>query len=88
MRIQKINIDGQTEILIDRIDTVAYLLKEVFGYEKFVCVTGQIWNPTLITNPFFDFLQLKFYDGETSFSSQNYFSQADIGYQSKAVLFD
>ena len=31
---------------------------------------------------------VKFYDGETSFSSQNYFSQADISYQSKGVLFD
>ena len=34
MRILKINIGGQTETPIDRIDTVAYLIKETFGYEK------------------------------------------------------
>ena len=30
----KINIGGQTETPIDRIDTVPYLIKEIFGYEK------------------------------------------------------
>ena len=31
---------------------------------------------------------VKFSNGETSFSSQNYFSQAKIRYESKGVLFD
>ena len=34
VRILKINIGGQTETPVDRIDTVAYLIKENFGYEK------------------------------------------------------
>ena len=36
VRIQKIIIGGQTEIQIDRIDTVAYTIKEISGYEKLV----------------------------------------------------
>ena len=36
VRIQKIIIGGQTEMQIDRIDTVAYTIKEISGYEKFV----------------------------------------------------
>ena len=46
VRIQKIIIGGQTEIQIDRKDTVAYTIKEISGYEKLVCVTGQNWNRT------------------------------------------
>ena len=46
VRIPKITIDGQTEILIDRIDTVAYITKETSGHEKTLYVTGQIWNRT------------------------------------------
>ena len=34
-------IDGQTETLINRIDTVVYLIKEISGYEKVVYFTGQ-----------------------------------------------
>ena len=46
LRIPKIIIDGQTEISIDRTDTVAYITKEISGYEKTLYVTGQIWNRT------------------------------------------
>ena len=46
VRIVKINIDGQTETLINRIDTVVYLIKEVSGYEKVVNFTGQNWSRT------------------------------------------
>ena len=37
---------------------------------------------------FFNFFPVKFYDGETNFSSQNYFSRAEITYESNGVLFD
>ena len=46
VRIPKIITNGQTEIPIDRIDTVAYITKEISGYEKTLYVTGQIWNRT------------------------------------------
>ena len=36
---------------------------------------------------FWDFL-VKLYDGEARFRSQNYFSQAEISYESKGVLSD
>ena len=36
----------------------------------------------------FLFIPVTFYDGDTSFSSRNYFSQAEISYESKRVLFD
>ena len=42
VRIQKIIIGGQTEIPIDRIDTVAYTMKEISGYEKFVVLQVKI----------------------------------------------
>ena len=29
-----------------------------------------------------------FFDGETSISSQNYFSHTEVSYESKSVLFD
>ena len=38
--------------------------------------------------PIVDFVPVKFCDGETSFSSQKYFSQAEISCQSKGILFD
>ena len=44
VRILKITIDGQTETLINRIDTVVYLIKENSGYEKVVYFTGQNWS--------------------------------------------
>ena len=31
---------------IDRTDTVAYITKEISGYEKTLYVTGQLWNRT------------------------------------------
>ena len=34
------------------------------------------------------FFPVKFYDHDTSFSSQNFFSQDEISYESKVVLFD
>ena len=37
---------------------------------------------------FFDFFAVKFYDGQTSFSSENDFSQVEISDESKGVLFD
>ena len=37
---------------------------------------------------FFDVFPVKFYDDDTNFSSQNYFSEAEIMYESKGVLFD
>ena len=46
VRIPKIILDGQTEIPIDRIDTVAYFTKEISGYENTLYVTGQIGNRT------------------------------------------
>ena len=46
VRIPKIIIDGQTEIPIDRTDTVAYFIKKISGYEKTLYVTGQLWNRT------------------------------------------
>ena len=49
VRIPKIIIDGRTEIPIERIDTVAYITKEISGYEKILYVTGQIWNRTKAT---------------------------------------
>ena len=36
-------------------------------------------------NQIFDFFPVNFYDGDTSFSSQNFFSQAEISYESKGV---
>ena len=46
VRILKINIDGQTETLINRTDTVVKHIKDFFGYEKVVYVTGQSWTRT------------------------------------------
>ena len=39
-------------------------------------------------NPIIIFFPVKFYDGKASFSSQNYFSQAEISYESKGALGD
>ena len=46
VRILKINIDGETETQINRIDTVVEHIKETFGYEKVVYVTGHSWTRT------------------------------------------
>ena len=35
---------------------------------------------------FCEFFSVKFYDGETCFSSQNYFSQDEISYESEGYL--
>ena len=37
---------------------------------------------------FLEQFPVKFYDGEASFNSQKYFSQAEIRYESEGVLFD
>ena len=43
VRIHKIIIDGQTEMPIDRIETLAYSTKEISGYEKnFVCYRSNL----------------------------------------------
>ena len=39
-------------------------------------------------NPIFGFFRVMFNNGKASFSSQNYFSQAEISYESKGLLFD
>ena len=41
-----------------------------------------------LKNSTFWIFPVEFFDGEASFSSGNFFSQAEISYESKGVLFD